>query len=94
VSDTRRYAVTVCVMCSVRECGAERSLKLLALEDSSSHKLPQVSDIDLRALRDLLVVKSPRSLVTDRPPSVCQASLLPDTVHTIIELHVFPWSVC
>jgi len=87
--DTRQYAVTVCVTCSVRECGAERSLKLLALEDSSSHKLPQVSDIDLRALRDLLVIKSPRSLVTDRPPSVCQASLLSDTVHTAVQLHLF-----
>ena len=62
-------------VCSVRQCGAERSLKLLAMEDSSSHKLPAVSDVDLRGLHDLLIIKSPRALSSDNLQSVCQATI-------------------
>ena len=61
-------------MSSVRDCGAERSLKLLSLEDFSSHKLPSVSDIDLHHLCDMFVIKSPRTLTADSLQSVCQAS--------------------
>jgi len=58
----------------VRECGAERSVKLLALEDSGSCKLPPLAEIDLRRVRDFFVVTPPRTLTTDSFPSACQAS--------------------
>ena len=66
----------VCVwISSVRACGAEKSLKLLMMEDSSSHKLPALSDINLHSLDDLFIVRSPRSLINPdtSAPSVCQA---------------------
>jgi len=69
---------------SVRQCGAERSLKLLAMEDSASRKLPQVSDVDLRGLHDIFIVKSQRTLTTDNLPSVCQAS-------TFLCMHISIW---
>ena len=58
----------------VRGCGAERSVKLLALEDSSSSKIPPLANIDLRRLRDFFIVTPPRTLTTDSSPSVCHAS--------------------
>ena len=62
-------------MSSVRACGAEKSLKLLMMEDSSSHKLPALSDINLRSLDDLFIIRSPRNLTNPdtSAPSVCQA---------------------
>jgi len=70
------HIIGVCMcLCSVRKCGAERSLKLLAMEHSSSHKLPSISDIDLCGLQDILIVKSQRTLSTDNLQSVCQASI-------------------
>jgi len=78
--------VCVCVcVCSVRECGAERSLKLLSLEQSSASKLPSLSHIDIHRLHDLLIVKSPRALSTDSLPSVCQAR----HTHTHTHLQMF-----
>ena len=63
-------------VCSSRECGAERLLKLLSMEDESSRKLPSVSDVDLDRLHDIFVVKSPRTLSADCLPSVCQVAVV------------------
>ena len=58
--------------------GVERAIQLLSQEEECCRKLPFISDMDVRSLVDLFIIKgSPRSLSDDNgsPTSVFQASL-------------------
>ena len=77
-------SVHVCgCVCSARDCGAERLIKLLVIEEMASHKLPPVADVDLHCLRDIFIVKTPRTLGSDSLSSVCQARLCRSLLHDI-----------
>ena len=55
--------------------GAERVLKFIAQEKSSSRKLPVLSDFDIRNLTDLFIIKNARMLSDEATDSMFQVSL-------------------
>jgi len=70
VADAPQYIL----LCRVRTAGAERVLKFVAQEKSSSRKLPILSDIDIRNMTDLFIVKNARTLSDDASNSMFQVS--------------------